>query len=30
MTRTLFAGGQVYDGTGQRAFPGDVVVEDGA
>ena len=29
MTRTLFSGGQVYDGTTHRAAPGDVVVEDG-
>ncbi|WP_445257981.1 amidohydrolase family protein [Nocardioides aurantiacus] len=29
MTRTLFSGGQVYDGTTHRAAPGDVMVEDG-
>ena len=29
MTRTLFSGGQVYDGTTGRAAPGDLVVEDG-
>ena len=27
MTRTVFTGGQVFDGTGSAAFPGDVVVE---
>ena len=29
MTRILFSGGQVYDGTTAPAAPGDVVVEDG-
>ena len=29
MARTLFSGGQVYDGTTGAAAPGDVVVEDG-
>ncbi len=29
MTRTIFAGGIVYDGTTGRPAPGDVVVEDG-
>ena len=27
--RTVFSGGQVYDGSTHRASPGDVVVEDG-
>src|SRR5919108_5981099 len=27
--RTLFSGGQVFDGTGSAPTPGDVVVEDG-
>ena len=27
--RTLFAGGQVFDGTGASLAPADVVVEDG-
>ncbi|MDQ0380164.1 metal-dependent hydrolase family protein [Amycolatopsis thermophila] len=29
MTRTLFAGGRVFDGTGADPFDADVVVEDG-
>src|SRR2546421_9569303 len=29
MTRTIFSGGRVFDGTGSPAGPGDVVVEDG-
>ncbi|WP_409181992.1 amidohydrolase family protein [Amycolatopsis sp. VS8301801F10] len=29
MTRTLFAGGTVFDGTGGEPAPADVVVEDG-
>ncbi|HEX3647849.1 MAG TPA: amidohydrolase family protein [Pseudonocardiaceae bacterium] len=29
MTRTLFAGGQVFDGTGSAPERGDVLVEDG-
>ena len=29
MTRTLFAGGSVFDGTGGLPAPGDVVIEDG-
>ena len=29
MTRTIFTGGQVFDGTGTPAFRGDVVVADG-
>jgi imidazolonepropionase-like amidohydrolase len=27
MARTVFAGGQVFDGTGSGVFPGDVVIE---
>ena len=29
MTRTLFSGGSVFDGTGTQPAPADVVVEDG-
>src|SRR4051812_39046555 len=29
MTRRVFTGGQVFDGTGSAAAPADVVVEDG-
>ena len=29
MTRTLFRGGSIFDGTGAPPAPGDVVVEDG-
>jgi imidazolonepropionase-like amidohydrolase len=29
MTRRVFTGGQVFDGTGSPAAPGDVAVEDG-
>jgi imidazolonepropionase-like amidohydrolase len=29
MTRTLFAGGRVFDGTGALPAPADVIVEDG-
>lgn len=28
MARTVFTGGQVFDGSGSPAFPGEVVVED--
>lgn len=29
VTRTLFAGGEVFDGTGAAPAPADVLVEDG-
>src|SRR3712207_9041590 len=29
MTRVVFSGGQVLDGTGSSAAPGDVAVQDG-
>src|SRR5262245_25202453 len=29
MTRTVFRGGSVFDGTGRAPAPADVVVEDG-